>query len=69
MKRFALNVMLAVSVLASPLLTGCDKTVSEEQKVVKKSDGTTVTDKDKTTQSPDGATNTTSEHKVDKVSP
>jgi hypothetical protein len=36
---------------------------------VKKSDGTTVTDKEKTTQSPDGATKTTSEHKVDKVSP
>jgi len=69
MKRFALNLMFAASILAGPVLTGCDRTVSEEQKVVKKSDGTTVTDKDKTTQSPDGATKTTSEHKVDKVSP
>ena len=69
MKRYALNVILAASVLASPLLFGCDRTVSEEQKVVKKSDGTTVTDKEKTTQSPDGSTKTTSEHKVDKVSP
>ena len=54
---------------AALMLIGCDKTVSEEQKVVKKSDGTTVTDKETTTQSPDGATKTTSEHKVDKVSP
>jgi hypothetical protein len=68
MKLFG-SLVLAWTLCLGMFTAGCDKTVSEEQKVVKKSDGTTVTDKEKTTQAPDGGTKTTSEHKVDKSSP
>src|SRR5580765_1488693 len=65
MKRFALNAILAASVFAGPVLIGCDKTVSEETTVEKKSNGSTVTKTEKTTETPDGGIKTTSERKVD----
>lgn len=65
MKRFALNAILAASVFCGPVLIGCDKTVSEEKSVQRKSDGTTVTKTEKTTETPDGGIKTTSERKVD----
>ena len=65
MNRLALNAMFAASFLAGLMMIGCDKTVSEETTIQKKSDDTTVTKTEKTTQSPDGGVKTTSERKVD----
>ena len=65
MKRLILAVFLTGG-LACPILVGCDRTVSEESRVEKRSDGTVVTEKEKTTESPDGSKTKTTEKTVDR---
>jgi len=66
MKRFSFSMLFVASVLLSFAAIGCDKTVSEETTVQKKTDGTVVTDKEKTIVTPDGGTKTTTDHQVDR---
>jgi len=65
MKRFALSLTLLGAIFASPVLVGCDRTVSEE-KTVKQEDGKTEVKKDKTVEKSDGTVERTTEHTVDK---
>jgi len=66
MKRTALNLMLIASLFGTPVLVGCDRTVSEDTSVKQKSDGTTEVKKDKTVEKSDGTVERTTEKKVDK---
>ncbi len=66
MKRIALNLMLLGSIFASPVLVGCDRTVSEEKTTKTNSDGTTETKKDTTVQKADGTVEKTTEKDVQK---
>jgi hypothetical protein len=56
--------MLLGSIFAAPVMTGCDRTVSEEKTTQQKPDGSTETKQQKTVETPDGGTKTTSEHTV-----
>ena len=62
-KRMAFGGLVTLSLLAPPMIVGCDRTVYEERTVKEKSDGTTVTEEKKTTESPDGSTRTETEKK------
>ena len=66
MRTFAINALIALGLILSPLaVTGCD-TVEEEKKVEVKDDGTVVKEKTKTTENADGSVTKTEEKKVDK---
>jgi len=66
MRTFAINALIALGLILSPLaITGCD-TVEEEKKVEVKDDGTVVKEKTKTTENADGSVTKTEEKKVDK---
>ena len=58
--------MLLGSIFASPVLVGCDRTVSEEKTTKTNSDGTTETKKDTTVQKADGTVEKTTEKDVQK---
>ena len=66
MKRIALNLMLLGSIFASPVLVGCDRTVSEEKTTKTSPDGSTETKKDTTVQKSDGTVEKTTEKEVQK---
>lgn len=66
MKHFSFSMLFVALVVCTFAAVGCEKTVSEETTVQKKTDGTVVTDKEKTTVTPDGGTKTTTEHQVDR---
>jgi hypothetical protein len=66
MRAFAINALVALALVCSPLaMTGCD-TVEEERKVEVKDDGTVVKEQTKTTENADGSVTKTEEKKVDK---
>ena len=66
MRRFAINSLMALAVVAAPFsMIGCD-TVEEEKKVEVKDDGTVVKEQTKTTENADGSVTKTEEKKVDK---
>ena len=66
MKRLAINLMLLGSLIASPALVGCDRTVSEEKTSKTNSDGTSESQSSKTVQKSDGTVEKTTETHVDK---
>ncbi len=65
MKAFPLVFVLA-TLVTGVFVVGCDRTVSEDTKVQKRTDGSTVKDSSKTTKSPDGGVTNTTEHKESK---
>jgi hypothetical protein len=67
MRRYAINSLIALALVAAPagLIVGCD-TVEEEKKVEVKDDGTVVKEQTKTTENADGSVTKTEEKKVDK---
>ncbi len=66
MKRTALNLMLLASLFGTPVLVGCDRTVSEEKSVKTTSDGTSEVKKEKVVEKSDGTVEKTTEKKVEK---
>lgn len=66
MKRIALNLMLLGSIVASPALLGCDKTVSEDKTVKTNADGSSEVKHDKTVEKPDGTMERTTSKEVQK---
>jgi len=59
MRKFALITVLASSLVGVPMLTGCDRTVSEEKTTTSGPNGTKTTEQ-KTVQHPDGSTSSSS---------
>lgn len=51
--RFAC-VVLAAGLVAAPLTTGCTRTISEEETVTRKPDGTVIRDREAVKERPDG---------------
>ena len=66
MKRIALNLLVLASLVGSPALVGCDRTVSEEKTTKTNSDGSTESQSQKTVEKPDGTVQTTKEKDVQK---
>lgn len=66
MRRFTINSLMALALVASPVaMIGCENTVEEERKVEVKDDGTVVKETEKTTENADGTVTKTEEKKVD----
>ena len=65
MKRIAASLLLLGSIVGSPVLVGCDRTISEEKTVEQKSDGTVVKKEDKVVEKADGTVERTQEKKVE----
>ena len=66
MKRTALSFLLLASLFGTPVLVGCDRTVSEDKTVKTNSDGSTETKSQKTVEKSDGTVEKTTEKHVDK---
>jgi len=66
MKAIALNLLLIASLLGSPALVGCDRTVSEQKTTKTNSDGSTETKSQKTVEKPDGTIEKTTDKDVQK---
>ena len=66
MKRTALSFLLLASLFGTPVLVGCDRTVSEDKTVKTNSDGSTEVKKEKTVEKSDGSVEKTTEKHVDK---
>jgi hypothetical protein len=66
MKAIALNLLLLASLVGSPALVGCDRTVSEEKTTKTNPDGSTEKQSEKTVEKPDGTVQTTKEKDVQK---
>ena len=65
MRKQLIAAMLGLSFVGVPMLTGCDKTVSEEKTVKTNPDtGTTSVDHKKVEKTDDGGTKKTEEHTV-----
>jgi hypothetical protein len=64
MKRISLTLAAAL-MFGVPVLTGCERTVSEETTVEKKPDGTVVTEQEKVTRESDGTIERTERREVD----
>ena len=66
MRRLAINSLMVLALVASPVaIIGCD-TVEEEKTVEVKDDGTVVKETEKTTENVDGSVTKTEEKKVDR---
>ena len=66
MKRTAMSLMLIASLFGTPVLVGCDRTVSEDKTVKTNSDGSTEVKHDKTVEKSDGTVEKTTEKNVQK---
>ncbi len=67
MKTTLSALVLSAMFLGGAAMVGCDREISKEEKVTKKSDGSTKVEEKKTVEKPDGSIETTKEKKtVDK---